>query len=241
MTATTETPEQPKTSAFGSNTSKESQQAPKPFTFNAPVKKDFTWTPDKPIKFDTPPSTISKPAPPSFLSSQPFQFGGISTPAPPAAPSKFGSFAGSPSAFGGFGGANGSFTSPSLGFSFGQVKQETKEAKEEDKEETKPEEKGGEDDVPSISEEVGTAGEEGEENIFSERAKLILRLSAADKAKEAEKRVAAGGKAEDVKGDRDYGVGVVRVNVNKETKKCRILFRLEGSGRVILVYTLSSS
>lgn len=245
-TATTTTPkdsrEQPKTFTFGSTTTitKDSTttEPPKPFSFSAPVKKDFTWTPDKPIKFDTPPSsTIAKPAANPFgSSSMPFQIGGISTPAPPAAPPKFGSFGGSPSAFGAFGGSNVSFTSPNLGFSFGQPKAESKQNEKEEKVEAEE----GEEETPIVSEEVGNAGEEDEENIFSERAKLILRLSPAEKAKEVEKRVAAGGKAEDVKNDRDYGVGVVRVNVNKESKKCRILFRLEGSGRVVLVFLLIS-
>ena len=237
-TPSKEPQEPPKTFTFGSTaTSDESQATTKPFTFSASANKDFTWTPDKPIKFDTPPSTMPKlPPPPTFGSSQPFQFGGISTPAPPAAPSaaKFGSFGGSPSAFSAFTGASTTFTSPNLGFSFGQTKSESKE---ESKEETQPEGEGeDEENAPPQPEEVGTAGEEDEENIFSERAKLILRLSPAEKQKEIDKRVAAGGKAEEVKGDRDFGIGVVRVNIHKETKKCRILFRLEGSGRVVLVF-----
>ena len=81
-----------------------------------------------------------------------------------------------------------------------------------------------------MTEEIGTAGEEDEETVFSERAKLIQRLSAAERAAEQEKS------GKDVKLDRDYGVGVVRVNIHKTTGKGRILFRLEGSGRVILVH-----
>lgn len=218
----------------------ESAEGPKTFTLGSSRPKDYTWTPDKPIKFDTPPSTVNTSNIPTSTfafgrsTSQPFTFGGISTPAPPP---KFGSIGTSPTKFGAFGGTNVSFTSPSLGFSFGQAKSEAKdEIEKKDEPESSQAEAGHaeqeEDEVPKVSEEVGSAGEEDEDTVFSERAKLILRLSAAERQKEIEK---AGANPEDVKTDRDYGVGVVRVNVHKETKKARILFRLEGSGRAILV------
>ena len=77
-----------------------------------------------------------------------------------------------------------------------------------------------------VSEEVGHEGEEDEETVFSERAKLIQRLPVAEQTTDEKG---------ETKRDRDFGVGVVRVNVHNESKKGRILFRLEGSGRVILV------
>ena len=199
------------------------------------MKKDFTWTPDKPIKFDTPPSKLASSAFTFGASTaQPFQFGGLSTPVPPAP--KFGTT----SAFSAFGGQTVSLTPPSLGFSFGSMSA-APEKKEEPQLEAQPEEVQAEgegeanDEPPVVTDEVGTAGEEDEETVFSERAKLIQRLSAAERAAEQEKN---GGK--EVKLDRDYGVGVVRVNIHKATKKGRILFRLEGSGRVILVLPQSS-
>jgi hypothetical protein len=239
--------ELPKTFAIGESTtsdfSKDVPATPKPFTFAASsVKKDFTWTPDKPIKFDTPPSSNPQTASTMFTfgqssSSQPFKFGGLTTPLP--APPKLGT---SPSAFNPFGGQSVSFTPPSLGFSFGQAKSDTPEAKSDSKDDSQTEQQSAEDnvgeDAPPVSEDIGAAGEEDEDTVFSERAKLILRLSAAERAKEVEKCVKAGGQEEDVKMDRDYGIGVVRVNIHKETKKGRILFRLEGSGRVVLVTTL---
>jgi hypothetical protein len=235
-------------------------------TFNFPAsttpttttKKDYTWTPDKPIKFDTPPQSMTssaKPAPPSSVPftfgqpsgpTQPFKFGGLATPIP-ASP-KFGTF-GSPSA--GFGsaftGQNVSFTSPNLGFSFGQsppatTKPESSTVTTEAPAAADPAEVEtgetveAEDEPPVVSAEVGTEGEEDEETVFSERAKLILRLSNKERQKEIEKK---GGNPNDVPMDRDYGVGVVRVNVHNETKKGRILFRLEGSGRAVLVTSLS--
>ena len=198
--------------------------ASKSFKFDV-SKKDFTWTPDKPIKFDTPPQS----KPPSFSQStfRPFSFGGLSTPVP-AAP-KFPStttFSSAEQKFGAFTDASTETLSPNLGFSFGQPSS----APEKDTDEnTDQMDDGGEDAPPVVEGEVGREGEENEETIFSERAKLIQRLSAAEAEAEAKK---TGG---EVKRDRDYGVGVVRVNVHKETKKGRILFRLEGSGRVILV------
>ena len=201
--------------------------ASKSFKFDV-SKKDFTWTPDKPIKFDTPPQS----KPPSFSQStfRPFSFGGLSTPVP-AAP-KFPStttFSSAEQKFGAFTDASTETLSPNLGFSFGQPSS----APEKDTDEnTDQMDDGGEDAPPVVEGEVGREGEEDEETIFSERAKLIQRLSAAEAEAEAKK---TGG---EVKRDRDYGVGVVRVNVHKETKKGRILFRLEGSGRVILVASL---
>jgi hypothetical protein len=234
-----------KSFTFGSNTSLppvESKEPPKSFTFGqASAKQDYTWTPDKPIKFDTPPSTKSS----TFTfgqssSAQPFKFGGLSTPIPPVP--KFGAFGGTPpSAFGAFGGKNVSFSPPNLGFSFGGTKPELKpEQKPEEAsviEKTEDADGGGdaEDEVPVVSSEVDASGEEDEDTIFSERAKLIQRLSNAEYQADIDKRVNAGGKPEDVKQDRDYGVGVVRVNIHKQTGKGRILFRLEGSGRVVLV------
>jgi len=94
-----------------------------------------------------------------------------------------------------------------------------------------------EDEPPVVSAEVGTEGEEDEETVFSDRAKLIQRLSNKERQKQIEKK--GGGNPNDVPVDRDYGVGVVRVNVHKETKRGRILFRLEGSGRVVLVPPLT--
>ena len=219
------------------------------------AKTDYTWTPDKPIKFDTPPHSITssmsgtKPAlpPPSSApfafgqssssgTTQPFKFGGLSTPIP-ASP-KFGTFASPTTSFGAaFTGQNVSFTSsPNLGFSFGQSPSATKPADPPaataEPEAAAAEEAGEEEEPPVVSEEVGAEGEEDEETVFSERAKLIQRLSNKERQKEIEKK---GGNPNEVKMDRDYGVGVVRVNVHKETKKGRILFRLEGSGRVVLV------
>jgi RanBP1 domain len=77
-----------------------------------------------------------------------------------------------------------------------------------------------------VSGEVGNEGEEDEETVFSERAKLIQRLPGAEWTTDEKG---------ETKRDRDFGVGVVRINIHKESKKGRILFRLEGSGRVILV------
>ena len=222
--------EQSKSFSFGGTTSESTKDST---SSEAPKSFSFAWTPDKPIKFDTPPST--KPSSTfsfgqsSTAPQQPFSFGGLSTPVP-AAPPKFGSF-GSSSGFSAFGGSTVSFTSPNLGFSFGQA------VTKPDEEKTEPETQdtvADEDETPTNPpvEEIDTAGEEDEETIFSERAKLIQRLSAAERAKEIEKR---GGNADEVKMDRDYGVGVVRVNIHKETSKGRILFRLEGSGRVVLV------
>jgi hypothetical protein len=222
--------EQTKTFSFGGTTLESTKDST---ISEAPKSFSFAWTPDKPIKFDTPPPT--KPSSTfSFGQSPtaplpPFSFGGLSTPVP-ATPPKFGSF-GSTSGFNAFGGSTVSFTSPNLGFSFGQAVTKPNEEK------TEPESQdtAADEDEPPMNppvEEIGTAGEEDEETIFSERAKLIQRLSAAERAKEIEKN---GGNADEVKVDRDYGIGVVRVNIHKETSKGRILFRLEGSGRVILV------
>ena len=168
---------------------------------------------------------------------QPFKFGGLSTPIP-ASP-KFGTFASPTTSFGAaFTGQNVSFTSsPNLGFSFGQSPSATTKPADPPAATTEPETAEAEDAVeeeepPVVSEEIGAEGEEDEETVFSERAKLIQRLSNKERQKEIEKK---GGNPNEVKMDRDYGVGVVRVNVHKETKKGRILFRLEGSGRVVLV------
>ena len=223
-------PEQSKSFLFGGTTSESTKDSTSSET---PKSFSFAWAPGKPIKFDTPPTT--KPSSTfSFSQSstapqQPFSLGGLSTPVP-AGPPKFGSF-GSTSGFSAFGGSTVSFTSPNLGFSFGQAVPKSNEEK------TEPESQdtaADEDETPTNPpiEEIDTAGEEHEETIFSERAKLIQRLSAAERAKEIEKH---GGNADEVKMDRDYGVGVVRVNVHKETSKGRILFRLEGSGKVVLV------
>src|SRR5208337_396808 len=91
--------EQSKSFAFGTTPAKDASfDTSKPFSFG--VKTDYTWTPDKPIKFNTPPSikpsstytfgqsSVSQPQPP-------FTFGGLSTPVPSAP--KLGSFGGSPS------------------------------------------------------------------------------------------------------------------------------------------------
>jgi hypothetical protein len=227
--------EQSKSFSFGATPSepKDSTDTSKSFSFG--VKKDYTWTPDKPIKFDTPPT--AKPSSSSTFAfgqqQQPFMFGGLSTPVPSAP--KFGSFGSSPSGFGAFGGSSVSFTSPNLGFSFGQA---TKPEENKPETQSEPEIQDSaaaedEENPPTIPiEEIPTAGEEDEETVFSSRAKLIQRLSTKERQLEIEKR---GGNPNDVKMDRDYGVGVVRVNVHKETSKGRILFRLEGSGRVVLV------
>jgi hypothetical protein len=243
--------EQPKPFSFGATfgePKKDAQGTPKSFTFGANIGKDYTWTPDKPIKFDTPPSSITaKPTSATFAFGQstglaPFKFGGLSTPVPPPPQPKFG-LANTPptGAFNAFSGANVSFTPPNVGFSFGQAKTEVQEEKQPAKEDTKletqsetqaPDGEEGEDETPVVSEEVGNEGEEDEETVFSERAKLIQRLTNTERENEITRK---GAKPDDVKWDRNYGVGVFRVNVHKETKKARILFRLEGSGRVVLV------
>ena len=239
------------TFSLGPTTTKDADSTKQAFSFGAAApsteKKDFTWTPDKPIKFDTPPQSMTsgaKTLPFTFGQSSatisPFKFGGLSTPVPSASSPKFGSFGSPSSGFGSaFTGQNVAFTSPNLGFSFGQSPSAStiKSAESTDKSTeqptgAEPTEVQDEDEPPVVSAEVGNEGEEDEETVFSERAKLIQRLSNKERQKEIEMK---GKKPDEVKMDRDYGVGVVRVNIHKETKKGRILFRLEGSGRVILV------
>ncbi|KAL2313794.1 Nucleoporin nup61 [Schizosaccharomyces pombe] len=168
----------------------------------------FSWTPDKPIKFDTPEKKFTFTNP---LSSK--KLPASSDVKPPSAAAVGFSFGTTTNPFS-FAAPKSSFPTSSTPASVGAEKSE--ETSNGNKSEQEEKENGNDETRSNDSLVSGKGkGEENEDSVFETRAK-IYRFDATSKSYS------------------DIGIGPLKINVDRDTGSARILARVEGSGKLLL-------
>ncbi|KAK9473536.1 uncharacterized protein V1510DRAFT_414307, partial [Dipodascopsis tothii] len=225
-----------KKTSSGTETSSPFGGANKPFSMPS-ANNSAVWTPEKGIKFQSDAKDGETAAPTSgfkFNNPLPAQNGSSpATPAPASAPAT------STSPAAGFGSAGG-FKAPAVGFSFGSANSDAPKPLSGSVFGSTPA-------APAPAAPAAAASATGGQDGAEEETKNDPQINLAEKGpgEEDEDAILEGRTRlyhlNEAKSFVVLGVGVYRVLKHKDTNKCRVILRADGSGRVLLNHPLSKS